>query len=229
MAKLLNHLHVVFHTFLDALGADVVAETLEVVHLLGEVVLNESYSRLCLLLGCDKQVGGINLIFVEGSYALACYAVKFFDRVDFIVPPCYAQEVVAIGHPHVYGVALHPEVAAFNLYVVAQIQGIDKPSEKLVAVECLSALYADYTIGHGCRPAHTVDARNRRNHYNVLSARKQSCDSREAQLVDVLVYGEVLLDIRVGRWKIGLRLIIVVVGDVIFHGIIREEALHLLV
>ena len=50
MSQFLNHLHVVFHTLLYALCADMVAKTLEEVYLFYKVVLYESYGLFGLFL-----------------------------------------------------------------------------------------------------------------------------------------------------------------------------------
>ena len=62
VTQFLDHLHVVFHTFLDALGLDGVAQLGEEVHLLDKVVLNHADGSLRLFLGGHEEVGRINLI-----------------------------------------------------------------------------------------------------------------------------------------------------------------------
>ena len=47
-----------------------------------------------------------------------------------------------------------------------------------------------------------------------------------AQLVDLVIDRRVLLDVAVSAGNIGLRLVIVVVGNEVFHGVLREEFLE---
>ena len=91
VTHLLNHLHVVFYSLLDALCPDVVAKALEEVNLFYKVVLYKAYCYLCLLLGGNKQVGRVYLIFLKVGNALVGLAVEFFNGVDLVVPPSYAQ------------------------------------------------------------------------------------------------------------------------------------------
>ena len=53
--------------------------------------------------------------------------------------------------------------------------------------------------------------------------------SRVPELVDVVVDGRVLLNIRIGRGNIGFRLIIVVVADEIFNGVFRKQRAEFIV
>ena len=48
-----------------------------------------------------------------------------------------------------------------------------------------------------------------------------------AHPVDAFVYARFLLDVRVGARHIGFGLVIVVIADEIFDGIVGEEALEL--
>ena len=47
------------------------------------------------------------------------------------------------------------------------------------------------------------------------------------QLIDFVVDGSILFNISVGLGNIGLRLVVIVIGNEIFHRVIREEGLQL--
>ena len=229
MAQFLDHLHVILHALLYALCFDRIAKVVKIVDLCREVILNHPYSLICLLLRRYEQVGRVDLVVVKRGNAVKCHGIKFLNRVDLIVPPRNAQNVVAVSHRHVYRVALDAEEAALQFHVVAHIQRLDEPSQKGVAVDVLSALYAYYAVGHGCRASHAVDARHRRHHHHVLPPREQGAHGSQSQLVNVLVYGEVFLNVCVGGGQVGLRLVIVVIGHIIFYRVVREETLHLFI
>ena len=89
--------------------------------------------------------------------------------------------------------------------------------------------YAYDAVSHSRRTAHTVNARYGRHDNDVLSAREQGADGREAKLVDVLIDGEVFLYVCVRRRQVGFWLVIVIVRNIVFHGVVREESFHLLV
>ena len=122
MAQFLDHLHVVFHAFLDALRLDGVAQVVEIVNLLRQVVLNGADGVLGLFFCRDKEIGGVDVIFPKFFQPVEGHAVHFLDAVNLFVPPCDAEDVVGVGHRDVYRVALDAEIAALQVDVVADIQ-----------------------------------------------------------------------------------------------------------
>ena len=65
MAQFLDHLHIVFHTLLDALRLDSIAYALEIILLFHQVVLNHSDGTFLLFLRGNEEVGRINLVDIE--------------------------------------------------------------------------------------------------------------------------------------------------------------------
>ena len=63
--------------------------------------------------------------------------------------------------------------------------------------------------------------------HDSVSPGQQGTGGRVPEPVDDLVDGTVFFNVGVGLGQICLRLIVVVIGDEIFHGVIREEALKL--
>ena len=102
-------------------------------------------------------------------------------------------------------------------------------AQQYIAVEQHSALNLYYILVKIGWVAHSINARYRRYYNNVLAPRQQCRRCREAQLVNLVVYGKVLLDICVGRGDISLGLIVVVVGYVVLDGVVGEEAFKLVV
>ena len=198
MAQFLNHLHIVFHTLLDALRLDSIAYALEIILLFHQVILNHADGTFLLLLRGDEEVGRIDLVDIERGEAVVGEGIHLLNAVNLIIPPGNAQHVVAVSHVDVYGFALHSEVASLQVDVVSHVERIHQFSEELVSVNPLTLLNLDDVLLH----------RHRSN---------------------LVVDGEVFLDVGVGGRQIGLRLIVVVVGDVIFHSVLGEESLHLLI
>lgn len=78
------------------------------------------------------------------------------------------------------------------------------------------------------RIACAVDRRHRRHHHHVAPF-QQRLGGRKTHLLDVLVHRSVFFNEGVGAGHIGFRLVVVVVGDEIFHRILREKLFHLAV
>ena len=121
MAQFLNHLHVVFHALLDTLGLDIVAQFLEEGYLLHQVVLNMTDGDVGLLLCRHKEIGWIELVFVERGHSQHGIGIQFLNGIYLVVPECDPQNGLAIGDGNVNGVAFHTEVAAFQFYVVTDV------------------------------------------------------------------------------------------------------------
>ena len=158
VAQLLDHLHVVFHTLLDALRLDSVAYTLEELLLLHQVVLNHADGTFLLFLRGYEEVSRINLVGFERSQTVIGHRIHLLDAVYLVVPPGYSQHVVAVSHEDVHGFSLHSEVAALQFDVVSHVEGIHQLAQEFVAVQRLSLLDFDDVFLHRHRSAHTVDA-----------------------------------------------------------------------
>ncbi len=78
----------------------------------------------------------------------------------------------------------------------------------------------------GLRITETVDRRHRRDDDRV-GPLEQGLRRGQAHLLDVFVDGSVLLDESVGSRNVGLRLVIIVVGNEVLDGVLREEGLEL--
>ena len=128
MPQFLDHLHIVFHPFLDALGLDAVAQFLEVGYLLHQVVLYVMDGDIGLFLRCHKEVGRVEFILLETGQTIEGDGIHFFQRIDLVVPEGDTQHHLAVGHRNIHRVALHSEVASLQVDVVADIQGGDEIS-----------------------------------------------------------------------------------------------------
>jgi hypothetical protein len=82
--------------------------------------------------------------------------------------------------------------------------------------------------GIGLDVANAIDAGDGGDDHHVVTLEKGP-RGRVAHAVDLLVDGGFLLDIGVAAGHIGLRRVVVVVGDEIFDRVVGEEVLHLAV
>ena len=78
------------------------------------------------------------------------------------------------------------------------------------------------------RHSQSVNARNGRNDDNVAPFHK-TVRRGKTQFVDFLVDCRVFFDVEVPRRNVGFRLVIIIVGNKIFDGVVREKSLKLAV
>ena len=224
-----QHLHVVGNTLLQTLGLERTAFALEPLHLLVQVVLYLVDGAQGGFFGSHEEVGGVYLVSIETGDCNTAHGVYLFDTVHLVFPENDAQKVVGVCKVDVYGIALYTEVAAVQVDVVADVEAVYKTAQEYVAAVGFSLLHFDYVVIEIRRISHTVNARYGRYHHHVLASGKQGGSGGKPQLVYFVVDGEVLFYIGVRRGQVGFGLVIVVIGYVIFHCVIREESLELAV
>ena len=170
---------------------------------------------------------GENLDAVELVGLLAGQRIELDDALDLVAeqlnPP---GAVFQMRREQLDGVAAHPEGAAGEVHIGALILQGDEIGEELALLHARAALQLEGHRGIGLDRADTVDARHRGDDDHVV-ALQQSAGGGVAHPVDLLVDRGFLLDIGVGARDVGLRLVVVVIGDEILDRVVREEALEL--
>ena len=146
VAQLLDHLDIIFHSLLDALRLDIVAQLLEIGHLFHQVVLYHANSLVGLFLRGDKKVGGVYVVFLHGLQAMVRLPVKRLDGVYLVIPPCHADNLVAVGKKHVYSISLDPEIAPLRVNIVPHVEGGHQLAQELIAVKAFSPSYSYDTL-----------------------------------------------------------------------------------
>ncbi len=123
-------------------------------------------------------------------------------------------------------VAAHPELAAGEIHIGALVMQRDEIGDQLALGHMAAALQLEGHRRVGLDRADTVDAGHRGDDDDVV-AFEQGARGGVAHPVDLLVDRGFLLDIGVCARNVGFRLVIVVVRDEIFDGVVREEASEL--
>ena len=173
MSQLAQHLHVIGHALIDTFGLQRFAFLFEELHLLAQVVLYLADGAQGAFLGGHEEVGGINLVRVEAPHADPAHRVYLFDAVYLVSPENHPQQVVAVGQVDVHRVALHAEVAARQVQVVAHVQTVHQPTQEHVAVERLARNDLDDVLVKVGGITHAVDARDGTDHDDILPPAEQ--------------------------------------------------------
>src|SRR5690606_12720524 len=82
---------------------------------------------------------------------------------------------------------------------------------------------------HGLEVLRRTEAINTgdRGYYNDVPPADKSAGSRDAEAVNLIVDRGILFDVGIRLRDVGFGLVVIVVGDEVFYGILREEALEL--
>ncbi len=129
---------------------------------------------------------------------------------------------------YVYVLPPNPESAPIEIYVVPLVLGLDELVEQVLPLHPIALLHVDEHAVVGLRRAQAVDARDTRHDEDVLTL-EERIRRGEAQLVDLLVDGGVLLDVRVRGRDVGLGLVVVVVAHKEMDRVPGKEGLELAV
>ena len=153
--------------------------------------------------------------------------VEELQHLHLVVEHLDAQRQLGVlGREHVDGVAAHTEGAAREVGVVALVLHGHQLLEQVALCETVALAQHQPHLEVVGRVADTVDARDAADDDGVTSL-QQRLGGRQAQLLDVLVDGGILLDEEITLRHIGFRLVIVVVRDEVLDGIFRKEVAHL--
>ncbi len=229
VAQLFDHFEVVFDALFEPLGVLHLAALDEEVVLGREVVLDLDDGRVDAVAGGDEDVGRVDRDAVELREPLAGERVDGVDLFDRVAPLHDPIGFVAVGHVDVDRVARHAEGAPAELRVVARVEAVHQLVQELLARKVFALFQVDRVGVEVRRVADPVEARHGAHHHHVVAAGEQRTGGAQAEFLDFVVDREVLFDVGVRGGEVGLRLVVVVVRDEVFDGIVGKETPELAV
>jgi hypothetical protein len=154
--------------------------------------------------------------------------VDLRNTFDFIAPKLEPHRLLLVGRIDLHRIAPHAERATVECDIVTQILNADQCAEDIVTRDLLTTRNGNHALTIRHRIAKAVD-RGYGRHNDDVVALHQGGGRPQSQAVDILVDACVLLDERITRGDVRLRLIVVVVRDEVLDGVRREERLELTV
>ena len=172
---------------------------------------------------------GVELHELEVVGLLAGERIELGDALDLVAEEAEAPgAVLVMGGEDVDGVALHAEHAAGKVAAGALVLQRHEVGDELALGDGLALRHGEGHRRIGLDRADAVDAGDRGDDDDVV-ALEQGAGGGVPHAVDLLVDRALLLDIGVGARHVGLGLVVIVVRDEVFHGVVGEEALELAV
>ena len=152
--------------------------------------------------------------------------INLRDPVNLISKKFYPNRRIAIVcRKNLHCITAHPECTTVKIHVISRVLDIDQCTDDLISVLLHSRTKRNHHSKVILRAAQTIDTGNRGDHNHIFTLYKCRC-GRQAQFINLLIDCRILGNISVRLWHICLRLIIIVIGDKIFHCILREEFLE---
>ncbi len=120
---------------------------------------------------------------------------------------------------------MDPKTAPLEVDVIAVVLNLDQVVQHRVAFDLLANVEGKDAVLVLVRITKTEDTGDRGHHDHVVTLQERG-RGRVPQLIDLIVDGGILFNVGITGWYIGLRLVVIIVRNEIFHRIIREELLH---
>ena len=138
------------------------------------------------------------------------------------------RRIAVVCRKNLHCITTHPECTTVKIHVISCVLDIDQCTDDLISVLLHSRTQRNHHSKVVLRAAQTIDTGNRGDHDHIFTLYK-CCRGRQAQFINLLIDRRILGNISVRLWHICLRLIIIVIGDKVFHCILREKFLELTV
>ncbi len=161
-------------------------------------------------------------------FRLSRHQVESADAIYLVAEKLDANSRVVIARIDFDHVTANTKRTAFQRKIVPLVLDVDKLHQNPVALPNLSHFQADHQFEVFLRGTQAVNAAHAR-HDNRIAPGQEIRSRPQTQLVDFVVDRSVLFDIRVRVDDIGFGLVVVVIADKIFDGIVRKERLEFLV
>ena len=143
-------------------------------------------------------------------------------------PHLDADRVPAVHRVDLDGVAPDAERALREVDVVALVVQVHEPREQFVAPDLLAGFDAETHVLVVPRVTEPVDRGDGGDDDDVVP-REERPGRGVPESVDLVVHARVLVDVRVRLLDVRLGLIVVVVGDEVLDGVVREQLAEFLV
>ena len=227
IADLLHHLHVVAGPLLQPLGFHQPVRSLQLRHPGFHILFDLLKGRLHLF-----PAGGIMASRENGHVGpihqhLAGEHVYLADPVDLIAKKFHPECLVRpIGRKDIQHIPFGPEGTPGKIVFVALVLDVHQPAHYVVPVDLHALAQGNGQLQIFLRVPQGIDAAHRR-HDDHIPPLVQGAGGAVAQLIDLIVHRGHLFNVGVRGGDIGLRLVIVVIGDEILHRAVREKCLQL--
>ena len=153
--------------------------------------------------------------------------VDLADPVDLVPEELHPDgPVVGVDGENFHRVPPDPEAVAVEGHVVALIADLRELVQQLLHGPLLAGAQGDDHVGVVDGVPQAVNAGDR-GHHDHIPPLKKGGGGGVAQALNLVVDGAVLLNEGVGVGDIGLWLVVVVVGDKVFHRIVGKKLLEL--
>ena len=226
-ANLQEHFHIVIGALGDALCLDELSLLAEPLHPLVALLANLLHRLQDTLPGNDVVGGGVDSQVADEILHLAGDGVYLRDTVHLVPKEFHPVGGIGrVGWVYLHHIPPDSEFIADEIHVVALVLQLHQLADKLVPLLLHPLAQGDNHVLIVDGVPQGVDTGDAGYNDNIPPLR-QGGGGGVAQTLNLVVDGAVLFNIGIGGGDVGLRLVVVVIGDKIFHRVMGEELLEL--
>ena len=227
--QLLHHLDIELGALFQPLGLHQFVVVAQLLQPLAQFVLDQFHGVEDGLARGDIVTLGVDGQAWHPLQHLAGERVEVGQVLDLIIEQLHPHRLtVRLGRVDVDHLAAHPVGGALQLHVIAGVLQFRQPAQDEALIDAFAPHQVQHHAQVGTRVPQAVDGRHR-GHQHRVTPFQQGLGGRQAHLLDVLVDGGIFLNKGIRGGHIGLGLVVVIIGNEVFHRIVREEFTHLAV
>ena len=211
VAHLLDHLKVVLHSLLQPFGLQPLANLIEVIDLLLEIVLDHTHGLDAALPRGHEVRGREDRNLIQGFNVRPGQRIDQRKGINLVTEKLNPHGLVRTSEKDIDSVSTNPERSPFEIHLRATVVRVNQMVKKPCETALLTAFHQNRLSVKILRVSNTIETGHAGDHDHVPTSGHQSRCRAEAQLVNLVIDTEVFLDVCIGCRKISLRLIIVVV------------------
>ena len=223
-SRLGDHLQVVQRPLLEPVGLDH-SQLRQALFQLGH---DGVHSCFLLLLRNDIMPGRIDEEVPQLLFNLPRLPVHLGDAVYLLSEQLNPDDVVEVAGNQIYAVAFDPEAAGCEVDIVSLKKDIHQSGEDLPAGDMIPHMDLKAHLLEVLWIAQSIDAGDGGDHDHIPAGEK-GCSCRQPHLLDLGIDQGILFYVLVLGGDVGLRLVVIIVGDEILHPIFRKELPELIV
>ena len=226
VAKFAHHFDIIFSALAKTLRFEEFVVRLEIGETIREFRFDASEGGAKFILAHDELPGGSNDGDRDRRTEMSSDRVKIANRVDIITKILDTDCACFVGWEDIKSITADSKHSRGEIKIVTCILRFDETFGETRARERFRGVDAHSEVSIFLAFAESVDAADGRDDNNIAPA-DEGIRGREAVALDFFVNRGVFFDVSIGLGDVCLRLVVVVVGDKILHGIIREKSLKL--
>ncbi len=224
---LLNHLQIELGTLLQTLRLNQTILVMQLRQPLGQFITNGLHGTQQLITRGNKMALGKDGKFVQRLQLAPGQGIKTADAINLITKKLHPDGIVLrLRRIDLQRITAQTKGSTMKIHFITLILELHQLGHHRPHILSAPDLKILQHIGICLGTSQTINTGNRSDNNHILTLQKRP-GSGESHAVDLLVNRRILLDEGVALRHIGLWLIIIVVGDEVFHRIVRKKLLKL--